>query len=215
MEGIVYKQQSYLENDRLVFVYTPKGRITLIAKGSQKVTSNLRNVAQYLNLITFDEKPNKVMYTLINAKVINNFLSLKNDYKKLEQASILFDLLSFVSDNDMHEKIYLIIKDALLKFSKESVLSFGFKLLKHLGYPMNLKPDGRIVKGFNINIGSLVYENTPLISNIDVELTTELIKSTFLPYEQLPSLDDYTYEKLKKFMYDYYEHHTDIKISRK
>ena len=158
MEGIVYKQQSYLENDRLIFVYTPLGRMTLVAKSSQKMTSQIRNVAQYLNLISFKEVPNKTMYALVEGKTLNDFMSIKSDYQRTAQSSILFDLLALVSDNDQHDVIYDLLVGALLNFSKESILSFGFKLLKYLGYQISLKPDGRRVKGVCIQTASIVYE---------------------------------------------------------
>src|SRR5690606_27644113 len=100
------------------------------AKGSQKMTSNIRNVAQYLNLISLKEVPNKTMYTMIEGKTINDFNHIKTNFDDTVLASILFDLLAFVADNDQHSIIYELLKGALIHFSKESVLAFGFKLLK-------------------------------------------------------------------------------------
>lgn len=215
MEGIVYKQQSYLENDRLIFVYTPIGRMTLVAKGSQKMTSNIRNVAQYLNLILFKEVPGKTMYTLVEGITLNDFISIKNDYEKTTQASILFDLLAFVADNDQHEQIYGLLKDALIHFSKESVLAFGFKLLKYLGYQISLKPDGKKVKGVNIKTASIVYEKEPYVADINVTETTSLVRLIYQDYDKIETLDLKQYNQLKHFMYAYYEYHTDHKLTHK
>ena len=77
MEGIVYKVQSYLESSKLLFTYTPKGKITLIAKGAQKLNSNDRILGQYLNHISFEEMPGKEMYTLKSAKLIHDFAHIK------------------------------------------------------------------------------------------------------------------------------------------
>lgn len=215
MEGIVYKQQSYLENDRLLFVYTEYGRITLVAKGSQKMTSPIRNVAQYLNLIEFKEVPYKTMYTLMEGKTINDYISIKSNYDDVIQASILFDLLTLVADNDRHEMIYKLLKGALENFSQLSVLSFGFKLLKYLGYQISLRPDGRRVKGVNIQTGSIVYEKDPYVAHINVEQTTMLVHLIYQPYDKIGPIDEKNYEALKQFMYDYYEYHTDHKLTRK
>lgn len=215
MEGIVRSVSSYNENDRLIFLYTAVGRITLIAKGAQKVTSELRTIGQYLNLISFKEVPFKQMYILMEAKLINGYQDLKTDYDTTLKVSILFDLLSFVSDNDDHEKIFILLKDALNQLSDEVVLSFGFKLLKYLGYQMNLKPDGRDVMGFNIMEARLVYKHEHLKRDLDLSLTTELLKLTYQSNDLLQKLDKATYHALKKFMYDYYEYHTDSKLTRK
>ena len=95
---------------------------------------------------------------------------IKKDYKSLEKASILFDMLQFVSDNDTHDEIFTLLKDALLNFSNESVLSFAFKLLKPLGYPMDLKPNGNIVKGFNIKTASIIYKKIAIKLQISMYL---------------------------------------------
>ena len=42
MEGLIYKVQPYQEHARLLFVYTPKGKKTLLAQGSQKLNSENR-----------------------------------------------------------------------------------------------------------------------------------------------------------------------------
>ena len=94
MEGIVKGIQSYLENDRLVFLYTPFGEVTLIAKGSQKLTSESRVITQYLNQISFKEEKNKKMYTLKEPKLLNSFSEIKKDYFRVELASIMLDLLN-------------------------------------------------------------------------------------------------------------------------
>ncbi len=216
VQGVVTKVQSYLENDRLVFVYTKSGKLTLIAKGSQKVTSDLRILAQYLTFIEFKEVKHKNMYVLMEGKIIDSFESIKKDYQSLELASIMFDLVNhFVSENDNHETIFELLKDGLFHFSRESVLSFGFKLLKYLGYQMSLKPDGRKVKGFNLKTASLVYVGEKSELDLSLELTTILLKLSYLSYDKIEKIEDYNFIKLKSFMYDFYEYHTDTQINRK
>ena len=53
MIGLIYKTQPYQETNRMLFVYTKKGKKTLIARGSQRLSSELRLISQYLNLIEF------------------------------------------------------------------------------------------------------------------------------------------------------------------
>ena len=100
-------------------------------------------------------------------------------------------------------------------FSKESILSFGFKLLSYLGYQISLKPDGRRVKGVNIKKHSIVYEKEPHVANIDVHQTTLLVRLTYLEYDKIDAIDEINYRELKEFMYAYYEYHTDHKLTRK
>src|SRR5690554_74299 len=103
MEGIIIKVMDYKEYDRLLFMYTEEGRITLVAKGANKLNNETRALSQYLNLISFKEVNDKTMYNLMEAKLINSFSNLKNDYNLLNTASIMFDLLNlFIMDNDDH-----------------------------------------------------------------------------------------------------------------
>ncbi|MBN3490066.1 DNA repair protein RecO [Acholeplasma equirhinis] len=216
MEGIVTKVQSYLENDRLVYVYTPLGFRTLIAKGSQKLTSNSRILAQYLTHIEFKETPNKNMFILSEGKILNLYESIKKDYKLINDASIMFDLVEiFLTTEENHKDIYQLLKDALENFKKESALSFSFKLLRYLGYPLNLKPDGRKVKGFSIREAKIIYVGENLQCDLNLTLTTILLKLTHLPYDKIDEIEEAYFNKLKSFMYQYYEYHTDTLIKRK
>lgn len=215
MEGIIYKQQSYKENDRLIFLYTPRGKITLIAKGSQKVTSENRVIAQYLNQIEFKDQSNREMFILQDAKLVNDFQSIKASYDSTLNSSILFDLLQLVYDHEPHPEIYPLVLDALTHYKKENVIAFGFKLLKFIGYPIDLKPTSKKVKGISIKLSRLVYDDEQEKSDISIELATHILKMTYLNYDQLETLTKESYQTIKKFLYDYIEHHTDIKFTRK
>lgn len=216
MEGIIKGVQSYLENDRLVFLYTPLGDVTVIAKGSQKLTSDLRILSQYLNLISFKETPNKSMYILKEAKLLNSFEKIKMSYNDLELANIMLMLIKkYVTPHDEHKKIFQLLKDALTDFKRENVLSFAFKLLRLLGYHVNLKPDGRNIKGFNLRESRLVYlgENTQIDLNLEESLI--LLKLSYMTYDKIDRIEDINFLKLKSFMYDYYEYHMDERMNRR
>ncbi|CDR30605.1 DNA repair protein RecO [Acholeplasma oculi] len=215
MEGIIYKQHSYKENDRLIFLYTPRGKITLIAKGSQKVTSENRIIAQYLNQIEFKDQPSRDMFILQDALLINSFQAIKASYESTLNSSILFDFLQLVYDHEPHQEIYPLILNALTAYQKENVIAFGFKLLKFIGYPIDLKPTSKKVKGISIKLSRLVYDDEPEKSDISIELATHILKMTYLNYDQLETLSLEAYQHIKKFLYDYIEHHTDIKFTRK
>ena len=78
MEGIIYKTQPYQEHARLLFVYTNKGKKTLLAQGSQKLNNSNRILAQFLTHIEFKENT-KSFFTLSEAKILNDFKELKED----------------------------------------------------------------------------------------------------------------------------------------
>jgi len=213
MEGIIYKVQPYLEHDRLLFVYSPKGKVTLIAKGSQKLTSTSRILSQFLTRITFKETDGKSMYILQDAEMMNDYPSIKRDYNQLEYAASILSMVdSCVSENDDHESIFKDLVEVLEHFQKELVIAFGFRLGKRLGYPLSLKPDGRIVKGFNIERGGLIYQGESLSVDLDLNLTTILLKLIHLSYDTIEKIDEINFIKLKMCLVKYYEYHLDIRL---
>src|SRR5690606_28974003 len=117
--------------------------------------------------------------------------------------SILFDFLQLVYDHEPHQEIYPLILNALTAYQKENVIAFGFKLLKFIGYPIDLKPTSKKVKGISIKLSRLVYDDEPEKSDISIELATHILKMTYLNYDQLETLSLEAYQHIKKFLYDY------------
>lgn len=215
LEGIIYKTQSYLENDRLLFVYTRQGKITLIAKGAQKLKSNARTLAQYLTQISFQETPRKSMYSLREAKTLNHFEYIKQEYFKIQQAASMLDLINqLVMPHDAHDKIYRHLLDALNYFSVQSVLSFFVKMLQLLGYHLSLNPDGRIIKGYSVRASRLIYEEEHEAIDLNVRQTKELLKLTLLSYDRIDEVNQDDLAIIKQMIKDYYQYHlqTTLKI---
>ena len=106
MIGLIYKVQPYQESNRLLFVYTPRGKVSLVAKGSQRLYSELRIISQYLTLIEFEDN-NKRMQTLFKASLVDDFQLLKSDYFKAKQAAIMLEAIDKVHDDDLnHEYLF-------------------------------------------------------------------------------------------------------------
>lgn len=216
MEGIIIKVMDYKEYDRMLFLYTKVGKITLVSKGANRLNNPNRALGQYLNLISFKENQDKTMYSLIEPKLINNFNTLKNDYETLNNVSIMFDLLNlFIMENDNHEKVYYLLEGALNNYQKGIELSFGFKLLNLIGYGLNLKSENKYPIGFNISLGRVIYQEENYTIDLNLNHTLTLLKLTLLEYDKIETIIEEEYNILKKFMYDYYEYHTDTKMKRK
>ena len=208
MEGIIYKVQPYLEHARLLFVYTEQGKKTLLAQGSQKVNHPNRILAQYLTHIAFKENQ-KSFFTLSEAKMIDDFKHLKEDYKKTKSAALILEIIdSCIVDQYSHQNIF---KEAVLALHAASIheaaLSFALKMLTPLGYGLNLKLDGRTVKGINIEKGSIIYQNETDMIDLDVKDATSLLKLIYLPYQEIDAISDEIMTKIKSFILKYYQYH--------
>src|SRR5690606_2515136 len=149
------------EHARLLFVYTHIGKITLIARGSQKLNASSRVIAQFLTEISFQEVPHKTMYTLKEPKLINDYHHIKDDYHMTQQAALMLEIIDkFVVEDSKHEFIYEELMKALNAPSLDvSSLGFALRMLQSLGVGLSLKPDGRVIRGVNIEKGGLVYQD--------------------------------------------------------
>src|SRR5690554_6498806 len=124
LEGIIYKTQPYKESSRLLQVFTPLGKVSLNARGSQRINSNDRVIAQYLNLIEFEYNTFKSFMTLSKAKLINDFNNIKTNFNLAKTASLVLELIDKVMIDEIYcKKVYeLIIATLNSKYLEISVL---------------------------------------------------------------------------------------------
>jgi len=209
MEGIIYRVQPYQENARLLFTYTPKGKVTLIAKGSQKLNASSRVIAQFLTQLSFNETLGKSMYTLSDPKIIYDYLMIKDDYGHTQAAALMLEVIDkFIVEDQNHPAIYQELILALNAPDIEiSSLQFVLRMLKPLGLGLDLKPDGRTVVGVSVEKGGLIYEGEEGFSDLDVKAATPLLKLYYLPYNEHGIYEIDTMKEIKSFIQKYYEYH--------
>ncbi len=214
MEGLIYKVQPYQENSRLLFVFSPLGKITLFARGAQKVNDKTRILSQFLTHISFKEQRNKTFYTLSEGKIINEFHLLKEDYHKTKQAALILEIIdTLVID---HINYQMIFDDMILALNQSdmrvSSLSFALKILKPLGYELNLIADGRVVKGISIEKGGLVYDKEVESVDLDTKDAILLLKLYYLPYNEHGIYEIDIIKKIEQFIKKYYEYHLNLRL---
>lgn len=209
MEGIIYKIQPYQETSRLLFVYTPKGKLTLLAKGAQKLTQKTRVIGQFLTRISFDEIPNKTFLILKNPVVLDDYEWVKKNYNMTKYAALGLEIIDrFMTEQEEHQNAYDEIVSVFKQENiKKAVLSFSLKMLKLLGYGIDLSADGRIVKGISIAKGGLTYENEQYIVDLDTKDAISLLKLYYLPYNEHSDVSDESIQRIESFIKRYYEYH--------
>lgn len=209
MEGMIYRVQPYQEHARLLFTYTPKGKITLIARGSQKLNTSSRVMAQFLTRLSFKETPVKTMYTLSDPKLLNDYHFIKDDFNQTQAAALILEIVDqFITTDANHEVIYNEMISALDADDVSiSALQFALKMLYPLGLALNLKPDGRKVRGVSIEKGGLVYEHEDGFIDLDVKAATPLLKLYYLPYNEHSIYEIDNLNEIKDFIQKYYQFH--------
>lgn len=214
MEGIIYKVLPYLESSKLLFTYTPEGKVTLIAKGALKMTSPIRVLSQYVTHIRFESSKSS-MYTLKKPELLESFDAIKNDIKIFKEVAFLCELIDkAVLDDEHHEHIFLMLKQTLYHQNiQENILRSILHMLKYLGYDLSLVADGRPVKGFNIASSSIVYENEQVIANIEMTSLVWLLKLKHTTFETRIDLHESMYYHIKEHLKQYIMYHLHIKIN--
>jgi len=185
MEGIIYKVQPYQEHGRLLFTYTPQGKVTLLAQGSQKLNQASRILAQYLTKITFKEG-NKSFLKLQEGVIINDFAAIKSDFSHTKSAALMLEIIDhLVVDNADHERIFHELDLALHGHDIELCsLSFTIKMTDILGYGLDLNP-------------------------IDISLSDAvgILKLMRMPYALLTEDLKIYLDAAKNFISKYYDYH--------
>jgi DNA repair protein RecO (recombination protein O) len=160
--------------------------MTLIAKGAQKLNDKTRVITQYLTHISFKEKEGQTFFTLQDAKLLNEFSHIKNDYYKTKHAAVMLEIidmlmLDHIDDGFVFQELIDGLKENDVRVSS---LSFALKMLKPLGYDLNMTATGQKIKGVSIEKGGLVYENDSYSIDLNTKDAIFLLKLYVLPYNE-------------------------------
>jgi len=213
MIGLIYKTQPYQETNRMLFVYTKKGKKTLIARGSQRLSSELRLISQYLNLIEFYDNGKK-MQSLTDAKLLDDYQKIKKDFFKTKLVAAMLEAIDKVRDEEIDHELVLeeLIKSINSNNLNAATLSFLIKLISQAGYAPNFEADGRVVRGFNLELGIIVYEKDVISIDLNVQETIILMKLLNLDVNDLEEIDQNHFESISQFIKKYYEYHLRVSL---
>ena len=116
IEGIVISEQDYKESSKIVKIITSNGIISVIAKGSRKLKSDLRISTTKLTygIFTMYYKEDNLS-TLTSVDIIDNFKNIKKDIIKISYASYLLDLSVQVMKQNKSSDVYKLLVDSLKK----------------------------------------------------------------------------------------------------
>jgi DNA repair protein RecO (recombination protein O) len=217
IEGLIVKVMPYLESNRLLYTYTPLGKVTLHAKGSQKMTSQLRVASQYLTHIEADFVKKEGLIPVSQLKIVNDFQSIKNSYESMSEVALLLELIQqCIGEDAPHQSIFqdlMIILNS--PYLKEVSLRFMIRILHVIGYDLNLTGDGQDVIGFHIPTASLIYFGDSKTSDISMEDLILLLQLKYTNYDTILKISDTQLKSIKSFLIDYIEYHVHIKIKNR
>ncbi len=135
--GIVISEQDYKESSKLVKIITGEGIISMIAKGSRKLKSDLRISTTKLTYgkFTMYYKEDSLS-TLTSVDIIDNFKNIKKDIIKISYSSYLLDLATQVMKQNKAEDIFKLLVESLKKIEEgfSPMVITNILELKYLDY---------------------------------------------------------------------------------
>ncbi|MDP3899863.1 MAG: DNA repair protein RecO [bacterium] len=130
-KGIILRREACNENDSRVFVYSQDfGKLELIARGTQKITSKIAAHIEPCNLseiMIVKGKQYDYIGSAINEEV---FFGIKNNYQKSILAGELMKLVNDFVKTDSHERqIFSLLKNFFSIINQENI-RFNLAVLK-------------------------------------------------------------------------------------
>lgn len=202
-KGLIYKIQDYKETSKMLFVYTPYGKYTLVAKGAKNYKSAYMSY-DYLTLITFNLNEAKSIQTLRDSKIEDYFSNIKSDYNKVMNASLILKAIELLTDDLPHERLFnLIIWLLSFKDLCLAAITLYIKLTYALGYELSFAQE---YEGFDITLGKTVNHAKSLNKE-----ETAALKTLYYLKEEI-TVDEVLKKTLKQFIKKYYIYHIDYEI---
>lgn len=176
-KGLIYKTLDYKESSKLLFLYTPRGKITLVANGVKSMKHEYRVLSQYLTEIEFEDK-NKDMFSLSKAKTLEAFNKIKTDFNLMKQAALPLELIDHLLTEDLpHDKIYDLLITLLKTDTRLASLVFPVKMLYLLGYGLDFVGDNPL--GFSVKEACVATKANQFYPDTSLETTVLLSKLYF------------------------------------
>lgn len=141
-EAIVLVKKKILHSDVLVGVFTKQfGKVTILAKGIQKITSKRISALQTGTLIhlIYSERQGNIRY-LNSVDLISHFSAIKKSSVKLQNLyTILYLFDRLLPENQPDQQGYVLCKQLLISIAKKESGDFSIvdamnAIYMHLGY---------------------------------------------------------------------------------
>ncbi len=229
VKGIIISEKPYKESSKLLNMITEDyGVISVIAKGSKRLKSNLRSITSKLTYAEFqiNYKEGKLS-TLICADIINPLFNIKKDLLKISYASYLLDLTSQVLKENNNKNIYNILVSSLLKieddFDPEVITNIlELKYLSYLGISPNFDTCSICGKSkiltISVEKGGFIctdhHTNERIVSNKTLQIIRMLYYADIDKITKL-EVSEPVKKEIYEFIDEYYESYTGLFMKTK
>ncbi len=140
-EGIVLRHADYRENDRMLTLLTPQGRIDALSRGCKRPKSPLLPASEVFTWGNYEFFSSKDRCVVVNCLIQDSFYPLREDFDKLACAAYMANVCeAAVQPGDNAQKPFLLLARALGYLSyhdyppRQVLSAFLLHLSAALGY---------------------------------------------------------------------------------
>lgn len=225
--GIVLKNIDYQDNAQIVYILTKNSIDSILIRGTKKIESKTRPLAQLITKIKGIKTDGSKMSTLTEGVVEESYIQIKDDIVKTQAVLCIFEkIYSLYPNISDSEKIYDFLEKILslmvkTNYPRSLLLLFEIKFW----YLLGINPDftncvncgKEIESGFlNINEGGLICHKCSNVIGCDLNIENSKIVK-YLYHIKMDKVDDnflslieIFYEDITKKIDKYYEKYIDF-----
>ncbi|QWC00599.1 DNA repair protein RecO [Mycoplasmatota bacterium] len=218
IEGIILKQMNYKESSKIIHVYSPKGLVSVLVHGSNKLKSPYLNLVRVFSHVKLNVS-GKELKTLRDGEVLNYNSEIALDVVKYTYSLHLMEVINYFSHHEHdHEKLYYFILKIVEEIKNNQkfevyIMMAELKLLYLLGVQPMLKHcvfcDSQEGLTFSVKDGGMLCSNHRQTSSYRSTTMHLLITLYYFdlshPIEIHSELEDIV--ALRKLIDEYYEYH--------
>lgn len=218
MEGIVIKSIEYKEKSKLVYLYTPKGLVSIKALDVSKTKLGFVTT---LNVVEFETTTGKLP-TVLEYSLKESFYSLYEDLTKMGVLTPMIDVLQHLEEQVNHARIYDFVLRILkeLKETKEPYYILAIFLVKMLAV-FGVRPELKhcilcgkeTIVNFSILDGGALCEECASYNERNFAVYSAFKQLYFANSYEVQSLS-LDYKSLLEAIYSYYAIHAHIHLKK-
>ena len=191
--GLILKKENRGDANQLFTIYTKDfGKLEILGRATRKISSKLRAGAEIFYLSEIEFIQGKTYKTLTDSVLIEKFVNIKNDLKRLKVAYKISGILDdLVKDREPDEKIWHLLKEVFKKLNKLEITGtkleflyyyFFWNLISLLGYQPELRANSVCEKQIDTDLAKIlkiiIKKDWPVLLRLKVTpVHLELLKN--------------------------------------
>lgn len=223
IKGIVIGSIDYKEKSKIVYLYTPNGKESVLAGGAKSIKGGMLGFTNTLNYVEY-VKTNSKLPKLVEYNIIESYYDLSNSLDKMKIITIIIQVLNNINDISFHSSIFNFLIFILNELKKENsknkliLAVFLTKMLSAFGAQPSFNTCVRcnmknLPAFLSIEEGGMVCNICSPISNLE---NYNIIKKLYQTKSK--NIDDFdvdcNLDDLLSNLYKFYQYHIHLNLKK-